>query len=211
MYLSCLLIWNIISFSVRPAESPGHNVGSGVSKHKRSALNSALGFHLSPAGLVERLYWFHRPSERERSKPPYAAEQDLYPSFSMAERRRAPIRNGLMRAQGPATALQGPRAYAASPGQPSTPLCARSRSFEARGSRASKAASMTKRDGRSGVLMSRFRSCTLCHQRLPDSHDRAHRVVIPHALAYAPISADVDRAVSRGDFREDIQEDFEVQ
>ena len=51
MYFSCLLIRNIISFSVRPAESPGHNVGSVVSKHKRSSLNSALGFHLSPGGL----------------------------------------------------------------------------------------------------------------------------------------------------------------
>ena len=51
MYPSCLLIRNIISFSVRPAESLGHDVGSVASKLKRSSLNSALGFHLSPAGL----------------------------------------------------------------------------------------------------------------------------------------------------------------
>jgi len=56
-----------------------------------------------------------------------------------------------------------------------------------------------------------FSGASLCHQRLPDSHDRAHRVVTPHTLAYASISADVHRAVSCGEFREDLQDDFEVQ
>ena len=46
---------------------------------KRSSLNSAFGFHLSPGGLVERLYWFPRPPERERSKPPMAAGARFIP------------------------------------------------------------------------------------------------------------------------------------
>ncbi len=79
MYFSCLLIRNIISFSVRPAESPGHDVGSVVSKLKRSSRNSARGSHLSPGGLGERLYWFPRPPERERSKPPDAAGARFVP------------------------------------------------------------------------------------------------------------------------------------
>ena len=52
---------------------------------------------------------------------------------------------------------------------------------------------------------------TLCHQRLLDRLDGAHRAVAPHALAYALIGADVDRVVSCGEFREDFQEDFEVE
>ena len=180
-------------------------------RDRRSILLSGSISH-RPA-LVERLYWFPRPPERERSKPPNAAGarfipcQFRWPTPTGTDPELKWPHEGARSSHGP---LRPPRLLGIS-GQPSTPLCARSRSREGRGSRASKAVSMTKRDGRNGVLMSRFRSCTLCHQRLPDSHDRAHRVVIPHTLAYAPISADVDRAVSRGDFREDIQEDFEVQ
>ena len=68
---------------------------------------------------------------------------------------------------------------------------------------------MIKRAGGNGVLMgfvhTRY-ATNACLTALI-----AHRVVAPHSLAYAPISADVDRAVSCGEFREDIQEDFEVQ
>src|SRR5512135_2922969 len=52
---------------------------------------------------------------------------------------------------------------------------------------------------------------TLCHQRIPDGQDRAQGVVIPHTLTYAMISGDVHRAVSCGEFWEDIQDDFEVE
>ena len=37
------------------------------------------------------------------------------------------------------------------------------------------------------------------------------RVVIPHTLAYASITADVHRGVSCGEFRENLHDDFEVQ
>ena len=85
MYLSCLLIVHIISISVRPAESAEHDVGSVVSKLKRSSLNSARGFHLSAVGLAERLYWFPRPLKRERSKPPNAAGARFIPAMRVVK------------------------------------------------------------------------------------------------------------------------------
>ncbi len=156
MYVRCLLIRNIISFSVRPAESPGHDVGSVVSKLKRSSLSSALGFHLSPAGLGGTPLLVPSAAGTREIETSYRYGSKICTSsFSMAERNgnRSGTERGLMRAQGPATALQGPRACSASPGQSSTPLCARSRSLEGRGSCASKAVSMIKRAGGNGVLM----------------------------------------------------------
>ena len=62
----------------RPAEGPGHDVGSVVSKLKRSSRYSPRCPYLSRAALVERLYRFPWPLKREKSKPPNAAEQDSY-------------------------------------------------------------------------------------------------------------------------------------
>ena len=56
IYLSCLLILNITSFSVRPAESPGHDVDNVVSKLKRSSRRFCAGSYLSTGGLGEHPY-----------------------------------------------------------------------------------------------------------------------------------------------------------
>ena len=60
-------------------------------RDRRSVL--ALGFHLSPVGLVERLYWFPRPPGREISKLPIATQQELYLVIFDGRTEREPIRN----------------------------------------------------------------------------------------------------------------------
>ena len=45
MYFNCIFIRTIISFSVRPAESTGHDFGGVASKLKSASNDSARGFH----------------------------------------------------------------------------------------------------------------------------------------------------------------------
>ena len=181
-------------------------------RDRRSVLLSGSISH-RPA-LVERLYWLPQPLKRERSKPPNAAGCKIC-SVSVSMAKRSGYQLGMQRA--PRWRKRQPRFFKA-------PAHARHLQGNllrlcARGVEALKAVApaLQMRSHLPSVLVGV--AClwvfsaheALCHQRLPDSLDRAHRAVAPHALAYAPISADVHRAVSCGEFREDIQEDFEVQ